>query len=290
MENAIEKINCPVCHKQDSRLVGIKNKYRLYRSNFCGLLFVWPVPKDTLEIYGAGYFKGATGGFGYMDYERDKEPQKSAMTKFLDKIQSHIPAGKIFDTGAASGFFIELAAKRRWEASGVEISEYASGVARSKGLMVLTGTIHHPGITQKTYDAVSMLDVLEHATEPDSEIKRAGELLRPGGILAINTPDSGSFWARIWGIHWHLVVPPEHLFLFGRKSIRLLLEKNGFKVLEETKIGKSFSLAYIFRMLHSWSGLRIFAFLANLAGRGLIGKISLPVNLRDNMFILASKT
>lgn len=63
--------DCLVCGSAAS-YVGTKSEYRFHRCPTCGLLFVWPLPTENLTIYSEDYFAGAQGGFGYVDYDRDK--------------------------------------------------------------------------------------------------------------------------------------------------------------------------------------------------------------------------
>ena len=76
--------------------------------------------------------------------------------------------------------------------------------------------------------------------------------MKKGGLIAINTPDSGSFIAKLLGKRWHLLVPPEHLVIFNRVNLDLLLKSCGFEVLWTGKIGKKFTLQYIFQILANW--------------------------------------
>lgn len=290
METEIQKINCPACLKNDVFYFGIKNGFKLYKSQFCGLVFVWPVPENVASVYEKGYFKGTKNGLGYMDYEQDKKPARGTFIKFMEEIEKHAPQkGSLLDIGAANGYFIKIAQEREWRAKGVEISEYASGEGRKQGFDIITGTINRPELSVGGFDAITQFDVLEHSRSPEEDIQRCYSLLKPSGLLAINTPDSGSLWARAWGKNWQLVVPPEHLFLFSQKSLALVLARNNFKILTTRSIGKHVTLAYFFAFGHRWLGLGIFKWLAKVCDLKMFRWIYIPHNLRDNMFILAQK-
>ena len=135
-----------------------------------------------------------------------------------------------------------------------------------------------------------MWDVLEHVTDPEADIRIIARLLRPGGVIAINTPDSGSLYARVMGKEWHLLVPPEHLHLFSERSITALLRRSGFSVEKVSKIGKSFTLEYVAQTAATWRKSDLLQRLAMFLKRHpIIGRLSIPINLRDNMFIIARK-
>jgi 2-polyprenyl-3-methyl-5-hydroxy-6-metoxy-1,4-benzoquinol methylase len=279
---------CPLCHAQKSAVFMKKDGYTLYRCGQCGFTFVHPIP-NSAEVYSQDYFAGAVHGFGYVDYDTDKAPMVHTFEKYMRHIRALVPTGgRLLDVGAATGFFLDIAKRFGFEVHGVEISAFAAAQAREKGLDVLTGTLAD---TPKDllFDVITMLDVIEHVSDPREEILRVKEIMRPGGVLVINTPDAGSLYARMMGKRWHLIVPPEHLYYFTRKNIRMLLEEEGFEVLSITTIGKQFTLPYIFKMLYAWQKLSVWKWLSTIFAHGWLSRIGIPINLRDNMFVLAKK-
>lgn len=280
---------CVIC-EATARSSGTKGEYTYYRCQSCKHFFVWPMPTPAAlaEIYREDYFSGAGDGFGYVDYDRDKMPMIPTFEKYLDVIAKYGPhSGRMLDIGAATGFFLDLARNRGWTVHGVEPSDYAASLGRSKGIPVVTGTLDQlpPGLEK--FDVVTMWDVIEHLTEPEEALRSVHGFLKPGGLLVINTPDSGSLMAKVLGTKWHLVVPPEHLNLFHRKSLRFLLEKNGFDLLLDTTVGKQFTPQYIFQTLAHWQKLSIWQKLSDGLKGHAINRLAIPINLRDNMFVLA---
>ncbi len=282
---------CPIC-ESGAAAVGQKHSYRLYRCSHCGHLFVWPMPDNHLGIYLQDYFQGSRdGGFGYVDYDRDKLPMVPTFERYLDLLQrTGATGGTMLDIGAATGFFLDIARRRGWKAYGVEASDYAASVARSKGLDVMTGVLEDYNTAPDFFDAITAWDVIEHLHCPRNTVRKIHNVLKPGGLLAINTPDAGSALAKALEIKWHLVIPPEHLNLFHRKSLRHLLEENGFEILLEDKIGKTFTLQYIFQTLFHWQKLAIWGWVANHLQQRSVGQWGIPINLRDNMFVIARKS
>lgn len=288
MDDEIQKVKCLLCGSFATFWMA-KNNCELYTCRSCNLRFVYPIP-DALPVYTEQYFAGAGAGFGYVDYDSDKEPMRPVFEKYLDMVSQYTKGTKIFDVGAATGFFLNIARERGYEVAGVEISSFAAECARSKGLAVITGTL--ADISQEqygVYDIVTMLDVIEHVENPRAELQRAHLLLRKGGILVINTPDAGSLYARILGRRWHLIVPPEHLYYFNRHNISDLLVQEHFQLQSLSTVGKSFTMQYIFKTLHTWQGLGIWRVFSRLAGWSFLKHIKLPVNLRDNMLVIAQK-
>lgn len=266
-----------------------KNNCEIYKCLKCGLLFVWP-QRNFQDIYAPDYFNGASQGFGYVNYEQDKQMTKEIFNSYLNEIEAvRNIKDTILDVGAATGVFLECARSRGWQTEGVELSDYAVEKAREKGLNVARGTIVDLADKENYFGVITYLDVLEHLPDARSELKMARKLLKDGGILVINTPDAGSFFSRICGRHWHLFTPPEHLIFFNSANLKKMLEEENFKVLLIEKIGKRFTLRYIFQTLANNQNFFIWQWLAGFFKKSSLGKLAIPLNLRDNIFVVAQK-
>lgn len=252
-------------------------------------MFVWPMPAGFREIYSEDYFSGATAGFGYADYDNDKLPMIPTFEDYLDRMEAAAGSkGRLLDIGAATGFFLGLARDRGWQVCGVEASPHATKIANAKGLDVRAGLLEECDFAEASFDAVTMWDVIEHMPAPGPVLETVARLMKPGALLAINTPDSGSALARVAGTKWHLVIPPEHLNLFSRKSLGLALGKFRYEILQFTTIGKRFTLQYVFQTLSHVIKPGFTQIASRLRGTRL-GLFDLSINLRDNMFVLARK-
>lgn len=285
-------VECPLCGGE-SKKWGEKNSYTLYQCTECKLLFVHPLPKQ-IDVYSQDYFSGAQEGFGYVDYDADKEPMIPVFERYLDMCKTYgKPKGKLFDIGAATGFFLEIAQKRGYDVSGVEYSSYATEKAKSKNLQVYSGDLLDPSIKETledgTYSVVSMLDVIEHMQHPFLQLEKVASMLEKDGLLLINTPNGESMLAKLLKTKWHLVVPPEHLFYFSPINLGAYLETSGFEVVYSGTIGKTFTFTYIYKTLYKWLGLKVFNKLADFFTQPRYKHLSIPINLHDNFFLIARK-
>lgn len=290
MKKDSENIVCPTCEKKSAFFWTRKNNCDLFHCQKCGLIFVSPLPRDPEKIYSEKYFSGAKDSLGYADYEGDKEIMSGIFKTYLKKTEKFFPKkGRLLDVGAATGHFVELAGASGWDASGVEISQYAAGIGRKKGLQIVIGNLETYDFPENYFDAVTFWDVLEHFEKPELAVRQARKILKPGGILALNTPDSESFAAKVFGRRWHALVPPNHLHIFGRKNLARLLAKNGFEIVETARVGKKFSPRFIFKVLSGWQKLKIWEKAYDHAMKSRWGNWKIPLNTRDNMFIIAKK-
>jgi hypothetical protein len=83
-----------------------------------------------------------------------------------------------------------------------------------------------------------MLQVIEHVTEPASLLRHATAVLRPGGIVYMNTPavDSASF--RLFREHHSHVATFGHVSLFTRAAWPVLSARVGLTLLAHAYCGK----------------------------------------------------
>lgn len=278
---------CPMCQSDKVYFYCEKRKYKLYKCNSCKLLYIYPVP-ESLSVYDTAYFSGAKKGFGYIDYDADKKPMISIFEKYLDIFKEQgFSGGRLLDVGCATGFFMEIAKKRGFQVCGVEVSEFAAEKGRMNSLNIITGDIFTPKYPDNYFDVVTMFDVIEHVPDPKVALLEAKRILKNGGLLVVNTPDSESVWAKAWGSRWQLIVPPEHIHYFSPQSLSTYLKKNGFLVTLDTKIGKKFTIQYIFKMIYQWTRMKVF--LTSFFSNTLFSKLYIPINLRDNFFMILKK-
>ena len=280
---------CNVCQSEMNFFFERKS-FSIYKCPACKLMAVKNIPPDLSLFYSEGYFTGDVTLDGYMDYDFDKEVTKKTYVGFLKDISSaNLGSEKtMLEIGCATGFFLKLAAELGWKVEGIDISEYAVKKAVLKGIKATVGTIEGFKIENK-YDAVVMQDVIEHVKDPAVLVNKVCELLKAGGVLALTTPDSGSLWARVWGKRWHAFVPPQHLYYFSSENIKTFLEKKGFEIVYLEHHGKWFTIPYIVRLLYSWTGFVLFSKLADTISKTFIKKISVPINVRDTIYLIARK-
>ncbi|HVF78090.1 MAG TPA: class I SAM-dependent methyltransferase [Solirubrobacteraceae bacterium] len=230
----------------------------IVRCTACGHRQTDPMPADA--VLESAYADAASE-----DYVAEESGQRETARRALERIEALLTPVPIpphnggprrrtlLDLGCWVGFLLSVAEGRGWDATGVEPSEFASSFARDRlGLDVRTGDLFTTELPRNHYDAIVMGDVIEHLPRPGEALDRMAELLRPGGIAWLALPDAGSAVARGMRSRWWSVIPT-HVQFFTRGSLRALLERHGWTVLDIASAPKAFSVRYYLERVGGYS-------------------------------------
>ncbi len=195
----------------------------------------------------------------------------------LEKL--HAPPGKLLDVGAYTGVFVEIAARHGWDAWGLEPGRWAVEQARSHGLNMIEGTLDRSGLADRSFDVVTLWDVIEHLTDPFKEIQETYRVLKSGGLLVIHTMDIDSLFARVMRSRWPWLMEM-HVYYFSRRTLSAMLEKAGFKVIRAVPQGRYLRLGYFATRIGGFSPL-LGKFLGGLFKVLHLRQVPIPLNFGD---------
>jgi SAM-dependent methyltransferase len=213
-----------------------------------------PVPSEDelLANFTPGYFEGSHVPGGYDDYAADTQLHRRNARRHLARLAKHRPGlrpGTMLDIGCAYGYALDEARAQGWSVVGVEPAPAAAQRAQALGLPVFHDAVaalaDHPG----GFDVVTMCQVLSHVHDPVATVASAAKVLKPGGLLFIETWRRDAFLARLAGRRWHVISPPTVVWLETSSSIRDLLERVGLDVVEWTRGRKTVSLGLVASLL-----------------------------------------
>jgi len=254
----------------ERRLVGA-----IERCADCGMVFL------PLDVAATVSYSDAADPY-YLEQAEERIANADAL---LDLVP---PGGRLLEIGCACGFLLLAAQRRGFAAEGVEMSQWASGVARERyGLTVHTGRLEEAGLAADAFDVVVLADVIEHLTDPRATVREIRRITRPGGRVVVLTPDVGSLTARLAGPRWWGLLD-DHYFYFSRPTIRRLFESEGFSIETLRAQGRGFPVSHWLFKLQPYS-----AVLHRLAERGAqmlrLADRRISINLGDQMACVARK-
>jgi SAM-dependent methyltransferase len=163
--------------------------------------------------------------------ERDRTTERDAhlanLGSEIDFIAS-LPVGRVLDVGCGLGWLLS-ALDGGWSRHGVEVSTFAARHAGDHAEMFVGSLLDYrspPG----SFDVIIMHHVIEHMVDPEANIRKIKDLLRPGGWLILGTPDFDSGCARRFGANYRLLHDPTHVSLFSSDSMHRMLRDFGFDI------------------------------------------------------------
>jgi ubiquinone/menaquinone biosynthesis C-methylase UbiE len=223
---------CLCCGAETSKSTFLfqKAKAFYYKCNVCSIVFQNPQPifELTEEIYDGEHYheRYIKSEYIYLPTSRIylREIKKELGEK--NNIENKV---KLLDIGCGIGYFLHLAKREGYEVEGADISVWAGKYSKEKyNIDVITGNFLEISFTDKSYDLVTLWQTIEHLPTPNLFLEKIYKILKPGGYVCIATPDVESWIARFYGRFWNCYMPDEHICLFDFKSMKTILQKNGF--------------------------------------------------------------
>jgi GT2 family glycosyltransferase/SAM-dependent methyltransferase len=140
----------------------------------------------------------------------------------IDFLEVDCWSGELLDT---------LRARTKWKLTGLERNPPRASEAVSKGYEVFEATLEEAaGLSAigKCFDLIYLARGIQCFSEPRACLRSVAVLLKPGGFLALSTPNLGSEQLKRYGPSWAHWKPDEHRFIFSAKSLKRILLQSGF--------------------------------------------------------------
>jgi SAM-dependent methyltransferase len=213
----------------------------------CGLEWQrpFPSPQRLRELYAGDYF-ARWGARDPASFERVRAIKQASSRELIAELARLRPGGKLLDLGCAAGFLLEAAEAAGFQGFGLDLNPEAVGIAKRRfGDRVRLGELDQSVFPGIRFDAVTLIDVLEHVPDPAALLGRVRDRLAPGGALAALLPNAASLVRRLLGRRWPHYTP-EHLFFWNPAALARQLAAAGFQVLGiRTGIRKTYTAEYL---------------------------------------------
>lgn len=244
-------VSCGVCGSNERVFVGrrIPRSHKLgenliadiVKCKNCALLYPYPMPfadKEQLtENFSdhAAYFPVSVSQARLDFYE-----------SFIKKINKLAGAGgrRFLDVGCGRGELLHAARKHGWQAEGTDISsDFAEFAKKRFGVDVRVGDIREMNLEAETFDAVSLIAVLDHVYHPAELLLELHRILKKGGIIFLEVSNSASMLYGLGNMFYKLqgkslctnlspTFPSFQVYGFSKKALSFLLNACGFKILK----------------------------------------------------------
>lgn len=233
-------VACHVCASTENTTYIEARGYRIAQCRNCGLWFVNPQPTvEELRQFYSTYDDG-------VQWRNLEERFNRGVRSSILRIKQ---CGAVLDVGCGSGNFLRCMKQKGFSTFGIEPSGSGSEYARDEhGVDIYHGMIEDylAANRDRRFDLVTMLNVLEHVTDPIGILSQLSKVLASDGVLAIVVPDARFHdWVgrlrRLAGVSdpYGIERPegflsgfklPDHLCSFKPSTIAALLERSKFRI------------------------------------------------------------
>jgi 2-polyprenyl-3-methyl-5-hydroxy-6-metoxy-1,4-benzoquinol methylase len=192
--------------------------FTVVECDLCGLGFVNPRPsrEEIQRHYPPEYFVQPDT----QSHRRCLSRRFSEQAKYLREMERPGCKPRLLDVGCANGDFPRFMAARGWSVEGVEVADSSQPIQDFK---VYRQQFMDIPVSQATYDAVTAWAVLEHVHDPMAYFRKAGGILKRGGLFVFLVPNFKSPASRCLFCE----DVPRHLYFFTRKTVRQYLDAAG---------------------------------------------------------------
>lgn len=221
---------CPLCSGLNPAPTFVRDGYAFLECRRCRTLFSLVVPgQDALTRL---YREASSDRGSTLCWDVESRHDVSSFTRALEVASRSTGRGPILDIGCGTGPFLVCAREQGWsDLTGLEVSPRAAAAARTaSGAEVRETPLDEADLPHDHYALVGLWDVLEHLPAAGRALERIRQLLRPGGIIAVSTPNRFGLAVLIFGRRSVVVCPPEHLLIASRRGLQSALNAAGLCV------------------------------------------------------------
>ncbi len=241
--NSFMRTNCPACESKTFTEEFEKLGFKYVSCKTCSTLFVNPRP--SFKVLNEFYSTSTSTSFWVNEFfkpvaevRRKKifKPRAEYISKAIDKNKLLV----IGDIGAGFGLFLEELRKILPDNHyiAIEPSGDMADICIEKELETKCMSLEDIDDLEKGFDLLTTFELSEHLFEPVPFFKKTYSLLKPEGYLFLTTLNGKGFDIMLLWEKSKSITPPHHLNFFNPTSIRLLLERIGFEIIEISTPGR----------------------------------------------------
>lgn len=302
--------NCIYCGNGQLEIVYAKNiasVNQIVKCPKCQLMFVSPLVLDMEEDFWEGLSgdksdniiitnQNIKSEFNFHEVQRmiaEKEILQvkdfATSIKFVEGILK--TKGKALEIGSSRGYFLDELQNRGWDVVGIEPSESRINSSElNKKYNILNSRLEEANLDKNSFDAIFCFHVIEHVVDPVNFVKMIYSILKPGGIAVIETPTYDSLSYKVLKHRERSIRCSGHLFFFTKKTLRNIVEKEQFKILKHSRVGRTLSFErLLWNISIIFESYKINVIIKKIYKITKINKIKLYLNIGDMQRIYCQK-
>jgi SAM-dependent methyltransferase len=139
--------------------------------------------------------------------------ERESIVDWVARTAAELPPGaRVLDVGAGDAPYRELFAHAEYVTS-----DWANSVHEGAASADIVASADELPVADESFDAVLLLQLLEHVPEPGRVLAEAHRVLRPGGLITVTAP-----------LVWELHELPHDYFRYTGPGLEHLLSRAGF--------------------------------------------------------------
>ncbi len=238
----IHYTHCPVCNSDSIGPKLSARDHTVSQENFdiwecgaCRLRFTQnvPGPEHIARYYQSeDYISHSDTSRGLINRGYQMVRKRTLRNKKTLVIASTgLKQGRLLDIGSGTGGFAKQMITAGWDVTGLEPDPGARKRAMEINGVELMEAGRLFSFEGGSYDSITLWHVLEHVHELHRYVEQMRFLLKQKGRILIAVPNYTSLDARLYGSHWAAYDVPRHLYHFSPRSLGVLMERHGMKIL-----------------------------------------------------------
>jgi 2-polyprenyl-3-methyl-5-hydroxy-6-metoxy-1,4-benzoquinol methylase len=249
---------CPVCGDTGrydfsgrDLMFGLHRRHDYFLCAGCGAVFQHPMPdmQAIASFYPPDYsvfdehgrIRRLSGlrrailrrsrGYRHLEVALPIRILAELLSPFLDvpATPEFVQGGRLLDVGCGNGRYLSTMRTLGWQVQGVELSEDGVRICRMADLPVHHGDLLSAALPDAAFDLITVRHVIEHIATPHPFMAELARILKPGGHLLVETPNSEALGRAWFGSNWYANDVPRHLILYSPRNLAHLAGRYGLR-------------------------------------------------------------
>lgn len=206
-------------------------RFAIERCDACGLAMTRPRPtSEGLAFYYEGAYSGGSDGIRRFQFGPVARLMNRYRLAVIARIHKLGPHDRLLDVGCSYGALLSLARQSGCATAGLDVDAGSiAGAADRDHTDYRTGRLIDADWPDGYFTVITLIETLEHESDPLGTLRAAHRLLAPNGVLVVEVPDFSGAWRYVFGRYWLPLLVPQHLVHYTRHTLHRALELAGFE-------------------------------------------------------------